>query len=33
VFAERLRTWPDWPEMAELAACDVIDVAAQDRPA
>jgi glutathione-regulated potassium-efflux system ancillary protein KefF len=32
VFAERLRTWPDWPEMAELAACDVIDVAAQDRP-
>ena len=33
VFADRLRTWPDWPEMAELAACDVIDVAAQDRPA
>jgi glutathione-regulated potassium-efflux system ancillary protein KefF len=33
VFAERLRTWPNWPEMAELATCDVIDVAAQDRPA
>jgi glutathione-regulated potassium-efflux system ancillary protein KefF len=32
VFAERLRTWPDWPEMAELTACEVIDVAAQDRP-
>jgi glutathione-regulated potassium-efflux system ancillary protein KefF len=33
VFAERLRSWPEWPERAELAACDVIDVAAQDRPA
>jgi glutathione-regulated potassium-efflux system ancillary protein KefF len=32
-FAERLRTWPDWPERGELGACEVIDVASQDRPA
>jgi glutathione-regulated potassium-efflux system ancillary protein KefF len=33
VFADRLQRWPDWPEMAELGACEVIEVAAQDRPA
>jgi glutathione-regulated potassium-efflux system ancillary protein KefF len=33
VFVQRLGTYPEWPEMAELAACEVIDVAAQDRPA
>jgi glutathione-regulated potassium-efflux system ancillary protein KefF len=33
VFAERLKHWPDWPERDELTACEVIDVAAQDRPA
>ena len=32
VFVQRLSTYPQWPEMAELAACEVIDVAAQDRP-
>ncbi len=31
VFAQRLHTWPDGPEMAGLAACEVIDVAARDR--
>jgi glutathione-regulated potassium-efflux system ancillary protein KefF len=32
VFADRLRTWPDWPERGDMAACEVIDVAAHDRP-
>jgi glutathione-regulated potassium-efflux system ancillary protein KefF len=33
VFVQRLGSWPEWPEMSEMAACDVIEVAAQDRPA
>jgi glutathione-regulated potassium-efflux system ancillary protein KefF len=32
VFAERLQTYPDWPEMVEMPVCDVIDVPATDRP-
>jgi glutathione-regulated potassium-efflux system ancillary protein KefF len=33
VFANRLATYPEWPEMAELAACVMPEVAAIDRPA
>ena len=33
VFADRLATYPDWPEMAEMPACEVLPVAATDRPA
>jgi glutathione-regulated potassium-efflux system ancillary protein KefF len=32
VFARRLATYPEWPELDELAACEVIEVAGQDRP-
>ena len=33
VFAQRLASYPDWPEMADLPACPACDVPAQDRPA
>lgn len=33
VFAQRLRTHPDWPEMAELGGCPACDVPEGDRPA
>lgn len=33
VFADRLATYPEWPEMAELAPCVMPEVAAIDRPA
>jgi glutathione-regulated potassium-efflux system ancillary protein KefF len=33
VFAQRLGSWPDWPEIAEMPSCEVIEVAPQDRPA
>ena len=32
VFAERLRTYPAWPELAGLDACPACDVPATDRP-
>ena len=32
VFAERLKTYPAWPELAELDACPACDVPASDRP-
>ena len=32
VFAERLKTYPAWPELAELDACPACDVPATDRP-
>lgn len=32
VFGQRLASWPEWPEIAEMAACEVIEVGAQDRP-
>jgi glutathione-regulated potassium-efflux system ancillary protein KefF len=32
IFLERLASYPDWPEMAEIAACDLREVAAIDRP-
>ena len=32
VFIERLASYPAWPEMAELDACEVRDVPADDRP-
>lgn len=33
VFAERLSSYPAWPELAELDACPACDVPATDRPA
>lgn len=33
VFADRLTTFPEWPEMDELAPCVMPEVAAVDRPA
>jgi glutathione-regulated potassium-efflux system ancillary protein KefF len=33
VFSRRLRSYPDWPEIAEIAACNVIEVGSRDRPA
>ncbi|MGZ5182266.1 MAG: glutathione-regulated potassium-efflux system oxidoreductase KefF [Ramlibacter sp.] len=33
VFAERLRTYPQWPEMADLPSCIACDVPSTDRPA
>jgi glutathione-regulated potassium-efflux system ancillary protein KefF len=33
VFGERLGSYPDWPEMDQIAACDVIEVGSRDRPA
>ena len=33
LFAQRLASYPDWPELDAIDACDVRDVAAQDRPA
>jgi glutathione-regulated potassium-efflux system ancillary protein KefF len=32
VFGERLQSYPQWPEIDEMATCDVIEVAATDRP-
>ena len=32
VFGERLRSYPEWPEIEQMAACDVIEVRASDRP-
>jgi glutathione-regulated potassium-efflux system ancillary protein KefF len=32
VFGERLASYPDWPEMAEIPACEVRTVTDQDRP-
>ncbi|MBC5784804.1 NAD(P)H-dependent oxidoreductase [Ramlibacter sp. USB13] len=32
VFAQRLGSYPDWPELEELGACPVIDVPTSDRP-
>jgi glutathione-regulated potassium-efflux system ancillary protein KefF len=32
VFAERLRSYPDWPEMDDLPACPACDVPMTDRP-
>jgi len=32
VFVERLARYPDWPEMDELAACEIREVAVTDRP-
>jgi glutathione-regulated potassium-efflux system ancillary protein KefF len=33
VFAERLRSYPQWPELASLEQCPIRDVPATDRPA
>jgi glutathione-regulated potassium-efflux system ancillary protein KefF len=33
VFAQRLASYPDWPELEELPACPVTDVPSTDRPA
>jgi glutathione-regulated potassium-efflux system ancillary protein KefF len=33
VFAQRLGNWPEWPEIAEMPACEVIEVGAAERPA
>lgn len=33
VFRDRLARYPDWPEIAELGACPIVDVPATDRPA
>ena len=32
VFRQRLDSYPDWPELAELGACPIADVPATDRP-
>jgi glutathione-regulated potassium-efflux system ancillary protein KefF len=32
LFAERLRTWPDWPEIAALEAAAACNVPADARP-
>lgn len=32
VFTQRLRTYPAWPELEELATCPACDVPSQDRP-
>lgn len=31
-FEQRLRSYPDWPELAELACCDSVPLPAGDRP-
>lgn len=33
VFADRLRSYPDWPELEDLPACEVTDIPPTDRPA
>jgi glutathione-regulated potassium-efflux system ancillary protein KefF len=33
VFGDRLASYPDWPEMAELDACPACEVPRLDRPA
>jgi glutathione-regulated potassium-efflux system ancillary protein KefF len=33
VFSDRLRHYPDWPEIAELPECPACEVASEDRPA
>jgi glutathione-regulated potassium-efflux system ancillary protein KefF len=32
VYAQRLASWPDWPEIADLPECPACDTPAQDRP-
>jgi glutathione-regulated potassium-efflux system ancillary protein KefF len=32
VFAQRLGSYPDWPELDELGACPIVDVPTSDRP-
>jgi glutathione-regulated potassium-efflux system ancillary protein KefF len=32
VFSERLQSYPEWPEMSEIAACEVLKVGSTDRP-
>ena len=32
IFKERLQSWPDWPEMDELASCPACAVPTTDRP-
>ena len=32
VFDERLQSYPQWPEIEQMTACDVIEVASTDRP-
>jgi glutathione-regulated potassium-efflux system ancillary protein KefF len=32
VFAQRLGSYPDWPELEELGACPIVDVPTSDRP-
>jgi glutathione-regulated potassium-efflux system ancillary protein KefF len=32
VFAQRLDSYPEWPELEELGACPVVDVPTSDRP-
>ncbi|MEJ5989800.1 NAD(P)H-dependent oxidoreductase [Ramlibacter sp. PS3R-8] len=32
VFRQRLSSYPDWPEIAELGACPIVDVPSTDRP-
>ena len=32
VFRDRLASYPDWPELAEIGACPITDVPATDRP-
>jgi glutathione-regulated potassium-efflux system ancillary protein KefF len=33
VFASRLQSYPDWPEIEDIAPCDVREVPRLDRPA
>ncbi len=33
VFSERLGSYPDWPEIEDMPACEVLEVGAQERPA
>jgi glutathione-regulated potassium-efflux system ancillary protein KefF len=33
VFADRLRSWPAWPEIDDMPACEVLSVGSSDRPA
>ena len=32
ILVQRLRTYPDWPEMADLDACPTCTVPSRDRP-
>jgi glutathione-regulated potassium-efflux system ancillary protein KefF len=33
VFAERLGSYPEWPEIEQIASCEVLEVASTERPA